>query len=439
MIVGVTCTEQGSIIQRLPVATKLAIGLAPSGQRNYPERLDHFVFLKRGPEKSTWVKDEALFAHYAKDCRHEIAESCEKCCRVVNIMFLDDDIDSIMPHELAWWSKTGKRCWGDGVKATRKTAEKPNGQPWTPCGAECPDLKAELCAVSTDLYFVFADYPDLGSVVRLHTSSARSTQNLFSGLQQIATVTGGRLAGVTVPVCVNFEHTSYLGDDNKKHPTTVPILSFRTNLNELVANIGKTAALFSTARKAFRVGKIVVDEDEGDKSPEISSEFHPQKALPETTEQQKAGLEKAPSGVIAAAAGVGEAIRNAEGGTQPTTAPVAPKVEKSKATYEGLPKSIKPYKIGNGANKGQIFWKAVLELANGDVTLVVLSSTVAQDIEKAIASSREVQVTCEVRVQAEAHAIVAEEVAYTRKSPEPKPEPEPETEDNGNLSSFMLE
>ena len=53
MIVGVTCTEQGSIIQRLPVATKLAIGLAPSGQRNYPERLDHFVFLKRGPEKST--------------------------------------------------------------------------------------------------------------------------------------------------------------------------------------------------------------------------------------------------------------------------------------------------------------------------------------------------------------------------------------------------
>ena len=423
MIIGVTCTKDGSIIQRLPVATKLAIGLAPSGQRNYPERLDHFVFLKRGQDKSTWVKDERLFAAFAKECNHEIAESCEKCCRVIDIMFLDDDIDSIIPNELAWWSKTEKKCWGDGNTATRKTAEFPHGKAWTPCGPVCPDLKAERCAVSTDLYFVFAAYPDLGSVVRLHTSSARSTQNLFSGIQQIATVTGGRLAGVTVPICVSMEHTSFLREDGKKQSTVVPILSFKTNLNQLVENIGNTAALFSTARKALGVGKIVVDEDEGDKAPEIAPEFHP-KALPETTtEPSKTPEVVKPESTKTEARPTADPSGGANGKTSSEVAKsAAPTVEKIKAIFEGIPKNIRELTIAQGPNKGKPFWKFTLEMQAGDGEFLIFSSTVKGKIDDAIKRSQEVQLPCEVRVSEARRAVIVEDVEMLAKPLKSEPE-----------------
>jgi hypothetical protein len=49
MIIGVTHNPDGRVVQRLSVSTKVAIGLAPNGDRNYPTKLDHFIFLRKKP------------------------------------------------------------------------------------------------------------------------------------------------------------------------------------------------------------------------------------------------------------------------------------------------------------------------------------------------------------------------------------------------------
>ena len=48
MIIGVTHDQDGRVIQRLSVSTKVSIGLPPNGDRNHPTKLDHFVFLRLG-------------------------------------------------------------------------------------------------------------------------------------------------------------------------------------------------------------------------------------------------------------------------------------------------------------------------------------------------------------------------------------------------------
>ena len=47
MIIGVTHDQDGRVIQRLSVSTKVSIGLPPNGDRNHPTKLDHFVFLRK--------------------------------------------------------------------------------------------------------------------------------------------------------------------------------------------------------------------------------------------------------------------------------------------------------------------------------------------------------------------------------------------------------
>jgi hypothetical protein len=59
------------------------------------------------------------------------------------------------------------------------------------------------------LRFVLADFPRLGSVCRIHTSSYRSIRQIHSALQEIQTFTGGRLAGITGKLVVRPEEVAY--------------------------------------------------------------------------------------------------------------------------------------------------------------------------------------------------------------------------------------
>jgi hypothetical protein len=117
MIVGITHDSDGRVIQRLSVSTKVAIGLPPNGDRNYPTKLDHFVFLrkKKAQEGTEWESDPELMAHYGNDCR------------TFHIVLIDNDIENVFPTSYAWWTATERRCWGDGNSAIRRTKEKPGG------------------------------------------------------------------------------------------------------------------------------------------------------------------------------------------------------------------------------------------------------------------------------------------------------------------------
>jgi hypothetical protein len=271
MIIGVTHDHDGRVVQRLSVSTKVSIGLPPNGDRNHPTKLDHFVFLrkKKTANKVEWEPDPDLSQYYGEQCRD------------LHIIMIDDDIENVFPTSYAWWSATERKCWGDGASATRRTAEKPGGQPWTGCGNGCPELAAGQCKPGGDLRFMLADFPRLGSVCRIHTCSYRSIRQIHSALQEIQTFTGGRLAGITAKLTVRPEEATYFDrKEKRKKITSIWALSLEVDgddVRKLIANLTENARLFAETRKLLGSGGKVFEvvEDEGEQAPEVAAEYYP--------------------------------------------------------------------------------------------------------------------------------------------------------------------
>jgi hypothetical protein len=271
MIIGVTHDQDGRVVQRLSVSTKVSIGLPPNGDCNHPTKLDHFVFLrkKKSANRVEWGADPELTRHYGEQCRE------------LHIMLIDDDIENVFPSSYAWWTAIERKCWGDGITATRRTTEKPGVQPWTTCGSGCPELASGQCKPAGDLRFVLADFPRLGSVCRIHTCSYRSIRQIHSALQEIQTFTGGRLAGITAKLTVRPEEATYFDRKEKRKKTSsIWALSLEVegdNMRKLIANLTENARLFAETRKLLGSGGKVLEvvEDEQEQAPEVSAEFYP--------------------------------------------------------------------------------------------------------------------------------------------------------------------
>ncbi|MGD0227785.1 MAG: hypothetical protein ABSF71_36205 [Terriglobia bacterium] len=271
MIIGVTHDQDGRVVQRLSVSTKVSIGLPPNGDCNHPTKLDHFVFLrkKKSANRVGWEVDPELTEHYGEEC-HDL-----------HIMLIDDDIENVFPSSYAWWTAIERKCWGDGSTATRRTVEKPGGGPWTTCGSGCPELSSGQCKPGGDLRFVLADFPRLGSVCRIHTCSYRSIRQIHSALQEIQTFTGGRLVGITAKLTVRPEEATYFDRKEKRKKTSsIWALSLEVegdDMRKLIANLTENARLFAETRKLLgSSGKVLeVVEDEQEQAPEVAAEFYP--------------------------------------------------------------------------------------------------------------------------------------------------------------------
>jgi hypothetical protein len=290
MIYGITHTDKGQPITRLATYIKVAVGLGANEKagRRAPQKLDFFIFQTKTNNgsglTSEWEINAELTSHYGKSPRE------------LEIILMDDDPENIFPSQLAWWGAASCKCWGNGLTATRRTDEHPEGQPWEPCGKECPDLEEKRCKPSGDLRFMLADFPRLGSVCRLHTTSYRSVMQIGSALEQIRTITGGRLAGIRCLLTVRPEKTSYQGSDGKRHSTIVPALSLEVKaagMKQLVTNMVQTAHLFQETKRLLGAGNIqVIDEDETQRADEFSKEFYhdlpdDQPAKPKVNRQER--------------------------------------------------------------------------------------------------------------------------------------------------------
>jgi hypothetical protein len=271
MIIGVTHDQDGRVVQRLSVSTKVSIGLPPNRDCNHPTKLDHFVFLrkKKSANRIGWEADPDLTEHYGEECRE------------LHIMLIDDDIENVLPSSYAWWTATERKCWGDGMSAMRRTSEKPGGEPWTACGSGCPELLSGQCKPGGDLRFVLADFPRLGSVCRIHTCSYRSIRQIHSALQEIQTFTGGRLAGITAKLTVRPEEDTYFDRKEKRKKTSsIWALSLEVqgdDMRKLISNLTENARLFAETRKLLGSGGKVLEvvEDEQEQAPEVAGEFYP--------------------------------------------------------------------------------------------------------------------------------------------------------------------
>src|ERR1017187_7138952 len=142
MIIGVTHDQDGRVIQRLSVSTKVSIGLPPNGDCNHPTKLDHFVFLrkKKSANRVGWEVDPELTEHYGGECRE------------LHIMLIDDDIENVFPSSYAWWTATERKCWGDGTSATRARLRSLAASLGPPVAADARSLRqasvsqVEICA-----------------------------------------------------------------------------------------------------------------------------------------------------------------------------------------------------------------------------------------------------------------------------------------------------
>ncbi|MGO8734398.1 MAG: hypothetical protein ACLQVM_16615 [Terriglobia bacterium] len=331
MIIGVTHDNDGRVVQRLSVSTKVSIGLPPNGDRNHPTKLDHFVFLrkKKTANRVEWEIDPELTKHYGEQCRD------------LHIMLIDDDIENVFPSSYAWWTATERKCWGDGVSATRRTAEKPGGQPWTQCGSGCPELSSGQCKPGGDLRFVLADFPRLGSVCRIHTCSYRSIRQIHSALQEIQTFTGGRLAGITAKLTVRPEEATYFDrKEKRKRTASIWALSLEVegdDMQKLIANLTENARLFAETRKLLGSGGKVFEvvEDEQEQAPEVATEFYPASA--NGTSAGEGATVGSPSDTIPVVTT-----------PQPTTKPLPPE---DTTTPKGGNGSVKPPVGGTTASK----------------------------------------------------------------------------------------
>jgi hypothetical protein len=232
-------------------------------------KLDHFVFLrkKKSANRVGWEVDPELTEHYGDECRE------------LHIMLIDDDIENVFPSSYAWWTATERKCWGDGTNATRRTAEKPGGEPWTTCGSGCPELSSGQCKPGGDLRFVLADFPRLGSVGRIHTCSYRSIRQIHSALQEIQTFTGGRLAGITAKLTFRPEEATYFDRKEKRKKTSsIWALSLEVegdDMRKLIANLTENARLFAETRKLLGSSGKVLEVVEDEQAPEVAAEFYP--------------------------------------------------------------------------------------------------------------------------------------------------------------------
>ena len=282
-ILGLTHDEQGRVKQSLAITTKVAIGLGPDEGHNYPRKLDHFVFLRKeqigtgNKAEIRWAPDDELTQHYGEKCRE------------VWITLIDDDLENVFPNEYAWWVKTQKLCWGDGKTATRRTKANLEGEAWPPegrelpgCGRSCPDFVAGSCKPSADLYFWLADFPALGRACRIHTSGHRSIQQIYSALDQIQRITGGRLTGIRAKLVVRPEKSSFRdAKDGKRKSTTIWALSLeleRENVQAMITQMTETALVFDRTRKLLggHTVEYRVVEPEPEKAVEIAPEFAPE-------------------------------------------------------------------------------------------------------------------------------------------------------------------
>lgn len=271
-IIGLTHEKDGRIRTSRTVTTKIAIGLPPDTNSNYPKKLDHFVFLQKTQQGKEigWEVNQELQEHYGEKCKE------------FWIVFLDDDPDQVFRTEYAAFVKRGCWCKGDGEHAMRRDLG-PKGDQWgelkvwnRPCAnGGCQEFEEGKCKPSGDLYFMLADYPSLGSICRWHTSSYQSIREVYSALQDLRRVTGGRLMGVAAKLFVRAEKNVF--EQNGKTMTgTKFVVGLELRASDMAGiqtKMLETAKVFNQIKGELNGTVLEIEEDEAERGAEISAEF----------------------------------------------------------------------------------------------------------------------------------------------------------------------
>lgn len=303
MIFGVTHNAEGEPIKRLTVAYKLGHGVGPSEEKNYPgQRKEMFVSQRTsaaGKFGGTFVED-VEFTKLLKDT-YAGGGPLKEC----DIILLSEDPEEIFRTQLALREQkraNALMCKGDGKSASRRWSmftEKEQLEyrkaydiagPIDPktfvdldyCGDVCPYRQNRTCKPSGDLYFMFPERVQHGSVATLHTSGHESVKRIVSSLHAIKNEIepyGGSLKMLRVKIVLRAYRVTYQDKDGQKTGSQLAYnLEFREqDYRKLIPKMIEASRQFTEDMSDVIDVPIEEISDE-----EIATEFHP------TPEQQEA-------------------------------------------------------------------------------------------------------------------------------------------------------
>lgn len=212
----------------------------------------------------------------------------------IDVVFLDDN-----PFSGAYqmWSATELKCKGDGINASRvlsmaasekekelATEAKQAGEKFFPiiegCWTKGCQYAKEFvdergraqpspCKPGGDLKFQLAKNIRVGGTAFFHTSGYRSISHIFSSIERIKMLTGGRLAGIPLKMVLRPYKTKHNGQSATQYGVSLEfraedIESLRKNLLEQAWKF-RTAALDQPDRRMLSAPvEPVVEEDDED-------------------------------------------------------------------------------------------------------------------------------------------------------------------------------
>src|SRR5581483_8601286 len=293
---------------------------------NYPRKIGFFTFtrpvLQQDGTEIFEPDFEAIEAHGIMPTE-------------IDVVFLDDN-----PFNGAYqmWSSSELKCKGDGVNAMRvlsmaDTAQdkqlveeaKQRGEKhfpiidgcWT-CG--CPFSQESVddrgrtlpspCHPGGDLKFQLAKNIRVGGTAYFHTSGIRSITQIFSSIERIKALTGGRLAGIPLKMVLRAYKTKHNGQPATQYGVSLEfraedIESLRKNLIEQAWKFRQIAEptpprrmIEASAEPAY----VEDDEDTPFSAQAMSDEFYPEGPAEESAPQTPQSPAANPSGPSASAA-----------------------------------------------------------------------------------------------------------------------------------------
>lgn len=339
VLYGITHDQDGSVLIREPRVLKVGIGLPKGKAINCWIHNDGKFKVRIGykqDEAKSWVFDTAREA--AKFYRENLAKApvCPFPRKIgfftftrpvlqedgtevfepdfqaleahgptpteIDVVFLDDN-----PFSGAYqmWSATELKCKGDGINALRVLSmaahdtekalaaeSKAAGEKYFPIVEGCwtkgcqyaneftdgrGKVQPSPCKPGGDLKFQLAKNIRVGGTAFFHTSGYRSISHIFSSIERIKILTGGRLAGIPLKMILRPYKTKHNGQTATQYGVSLEfraedIESLRKNLMEQAWKFRSAALIDQPERRVLPASEEPIIEGDDDDPPVLSAQ-----------------------------------------------------------------------------------------------------------------------------------------------------------------------
>jgi hypothetical protein len=249
-----TTPHQREVVIRPQVGLMLSIGEPPTGERNYPKKLDHFR-PKPGSENQ-YLDAVAKF---------DKAYPAEQDRKRIDIVFISNSLNDVLDIRYKAWGTSGLRAIGqtnfalcpEKMLAFDDTLiafpeDKPDSVEYQLKGPDDPIIAKVGLKLYGVLRFAIPAVTGLTTLAEISTTSKRTMNNWLAGVSQAQMLAGGQLAGLPFVLAVRPARTRFFDEKKKKRSTS----TFYEVVLEAPHSIDEFMELVQTRRSQMSVGRV---------------------------------------------------------------------------------------------------------------------------------------------------------------------------------------